>query len=183
VGGTSNLGPVGNVTITGGTNGQVLTTNGSGVLTWSSAAGGGVANGTSNVLIPTVDGNVEITSGGNTTLVVTPTGANVAGTLNVTGTSNLGPVGNVTITGGATGQVLTTDGSGVLTWSSAAGGGVANGTSNVNVVIAPTAGVSQSALTSVSVISLLSFLSTYSRDNVTAIYFIYLKNKVKKASF
>lgn len=41
--------------------------------------------------------------------------------LTVTGTSNLGPVGNVTITGGTAGQVLSTNGSGVLSWATAAG--------------------------------------------------------------
>jgi hypothetical protein len=35
VGGVSNLGPVANVTITGGTAGYVLSTNGSGVLSWA----------------------------------------------------------------------------------------------------------------------------------------------------
>lgn len=40
---TANLGAVGNVTITGGTNGQVLTTNGSGALSWSSVVSGGVS--------------------------------------------------------------------------------------------------------------------------------------------
>jgi len=38
------------------------------------------------------------------------------GNLNVTGTANLGAVGNITITGGTSGQVLKTDGSGVLSW-------------------------------------------------------------------
>lgn len=32
---SANLGPVGNVTITGGSNGQVLSTNGNGVLSWA----------------------------------------------------------------------------------------------------------------------------------------------------
>jgi hypothetical protein len=41
VNGVSNIGPVGNVIITGGTNGQVLTTNGSGNLSWTTVSGGG----------------------------------------------------------------------------------------------------------------------------------------------
>ena len=43
-------------------------------------------------------------------------------TINFTanGVSNLGPVGNVTITGGANGQYLQTDGTGTLTWASVA---------------------------------------------------------------
>ena len=41
VGGVSTLGPVGNVKITGGTNGQVLSTDGTGTLSWITPAGGG----------------------------------------------------------------------------------------------------------------------------------------------
>jgi hypothetical protein len=45
-----------------------------------------IANGTSNVRIPTVNGNVNISSAGNANIVVvTGTGVNVAGTLNATG--------------------------------------------------------------------------------------------------
>jgi hypothetical protein len=45
------------------------------------------ANGTSNVGIPAVNGNVNISSAGNANIiVVTGTGANVTGTLNVSGT-------------------------------------------------------------------------------------------------
>ena len=103
VSGTSNLGPVGNVTITGGTTGYYLQTNGSGVLTWAAIpVGSGISNGTSNVNIPTVNGNVDLTAGGNTTLVVTSTGANIAGTLNVTGNAT---VGNLTTSGGSGGSI------------------------------------------------------------------------------
>lgn len=45
VNGTSNLGPAGNVKITGGTNGYVLSTDGTGNLSWV-AGGGGGGNGT-----------------------------------------------------------------------------------------------------------------------------------------
>lgn len=40
--------------------------------------------------------------------------------ITVSGTSTLGPAGNVKITGGANAQVLTTDGSGNLSWATAA---------------------------------------------------------------
>jgi hypothetical protein len=215
--GTSNLNAVGNVTITGGTSGQVLTTNGSGVLTWSTASSGSLSNGTSNVRIPVTDGNVNVSVFGTANvLVVTTTGANIkgtvtatgnisapayygplangtsnvimptvngnvntsvggtanvfvvttaganikgtvtatgnitaanltttgkvdTGTLSVTGTSNLNAVGNVTITGGTVGQVLTTNGSGVLTWASPTVSILSNGTSffNINAVDGP----------------------------------------------
>jgi len=99
--GTTNLGAVGNVTITGGTSGYVLQTNGSGGLSWVGISTSSISNGTSNIAIPSVNGNVNLTSAGNTTLVVTGTGANIAGSLNVTG--NL-VAGNLT-TGGAGGNI------------------------------------------------------------------------------
>ena len=122
VSGTSNLGAVGNVTITGGTNGYVLSTNGSGSLSWIAQSGGGggasISNGTSNVNIATSGGNVTTSVAGNANImVVTGTGANINGTLSVTGQSNLGAVGNVVITGGTANYVLKTDGAGTLSWT------------------------------------------------------------------
>ncbi len=61
--GVTNLGDVGNVSIIGGSNGQVLTTNGSGNLSWTTVSGGGVAvisNGTSYANVVANDGNVVI---------------------------------------------------------------------------------------------------------------------------
>jgi hypothetical protein len=93
------------------------------------------ANGNSNVNIPAANGNVNISAAGNANiLVITGTGANIAGTLNVTGISNLGPNGNVIITGGSSGQYLQTNGSGALSWASVpTGTGISNGTSNVSI--------------------------------------------------
>ena len=112
--GTSNLGNVGNVTITGGTNGYYLQTNGSGNLSWAAiSAGSAIANGTSNVSIPSVNGNVNVTAGGNTSLVVTATGANVVGTFDVTANANVGNLGTsglITATGNVTGGNLITAG-------------------------------------------------------------------------
>ena len=53
-------------------------------------------------------------------MTVTGTGANIAGTLSVSGTTNLGNVGNVTITGGTNGYLLSTNGSGGLSWVASA---------------------------------------------------------------
>jgi hypothetical protein len=68
VGTTANLGAVGNVKITGGTAGQVLSTDGAGNLSWATDTGGNVqsiiANGSSNVSIPTSGGNISISIGG-----------------------------------------------------------------------------------------------------------------------
>lgn len=160
VSGESNLGAVANVTITGGSNGQYLQTDGSGNLQWASVDASAISNGNSNVRIATANGNVTVSvTGVENVVTVSNTGANISGTLGVTGnanagnigvtgvvattlggtlttaaqpnitsvgtltsltvngTSNLGPVGNVTITGGSSGYVLTTDGSGTLSWT------------------------------------------------------------------
>jgi len=122
--GESNLGAVGNITITGGSNNYVLRTDGSGNLTWANIQGeianaagantyvqinnnnlfGASANFRFNTDTNTlsVDGNANVT-----TMNVT--------TLNPT-VSNLGPAANVHITGGSSGYVLATDGSGNLSW-------------------------------------------------------------------
>ena len=137
VSGTSNLGPVGNVTITGGTSGYVLKTDGTGNLSWTSTDN--ISNGNSNVNIPAANGNINFSAVGNANVVViTGTGANIAGTLNVTEESNLGNVGNVKITGGTNGYVLQTDGTGNLTWvvPSASVSSISNGNSNVNIPVA-----------------------------------------------
>jgi hypothetical protein len=194
--GVSNLGPIGNVIITGGSNGQVLTTNGSGNLSWTSISTSSIGNGNSNVSIPAANGNVTVSAAGNANiLVVTGTGVNVAGTgnfsgnfeaanaslgnlasanfiqgvlttasqpnitsvgtlgsltttgnvsvggnLTVTAKSNLGPVGNVVITGGTANYVLSTDGAGNLSWVAQSGGGgganISNGNSNVSIATA-----------------------------------------------
>ena len=44
-------------------------------------------------------------------------------TINISGTSNLGNIANITITGGSNGQFLKTDGNGVLSWANSTGGG------------------------------------------------------------
>ena len=119
--GVSNLGAPGNVKISGGTNGYVLSTDGSSNLSWvAQSAGGGssISNGNSNVNIATANGNITFSAVGNANVMtVTGTGANVLGTLSISGTTNLGAVGNVTITGGSNGYVLSTDGAGNLSWA------------------------------------------------------------------
>ena len=83
-----------------GDSGQVLQTNGSGVLSWATVAGGAssnIANGNSNVSIPAAAGNVNISSNGvANVLVVTSTGANITGTLNANGNANVGNLGTAT---------------------------------------------------------------------------------------
>ena len=132
--GLANLGDVGNVKITGGTNGYVLQTDGTGNLSWASQGGSiaGISNGTSNVNIPAVNGNINFSSAGNANVVViTGTGANINGTATITGNvalngSNvsLGAVTNLHITGGSNGYVLQTDGTGNLSWASQTGSNI-----------------------------------------------------------
>jgi hypothetical protein len=116
------LGGVGNLHIAGGTSGYVLQTDGAGILSWVAQSGGGgstsnISNGNSNVSIAAANGNITMSAVGNANIVVvTGTGVNVAGTLNVTGQSNLGAVGNVKITGGTANYILNTDGAGNLSW-------------------------------------------------------------------
>ena len=50
-----------------------------------SGSSSNISNGNSNVSIATANGNVTIASAGNTTMTITGTGANITGTLNVTG--------------------------------------------------------------------------------------------------
>ena len=57
------------------------------------ATSGSVVNGNSNVTIPSANGNVNINSAGNLTVVVTDTGANISGTANISGNANVGNLG------------------------------------------------------------------------------------------
>ena len=130
----ANLGDVGNVKITGGTNGYFLQTDGTGNLSWASQGSGSsaISNGNSNVNIPTANGNINFSAVGNANVVViSGTGANINGTANITGNvaltgSNvsLGAVTNLHITGGSNGYVLQTDGTGNLSWASQTGSNI-----------------------------------------------------------
>ena len=160
VSGVANISSIGNLRIPGGTLGYVMSTDGAGNLSWVAQggnAGGGasIANGNSSLNIATAGGNIVANVGGfNDILKITPDGANltnlnVAGditslTLTVTGNSDLGNVGNITINGGGSGYILSTDGLGGLSWISGSNGAyIANGnarvetfSANSNVVIA-----------------------------------------------
>jgi hypothetical protein len=73
-----------------GTVNQVLSTNGSGVLSWQTINTDRISNGTSNVNISTANGNIQLVSGGNSVANITGTGANISGTLNVSGNTQIG---------------------------------------------------------------------------------------------
>lgn len=126
------LGTLANIKIIGGTAGQFVTTDGAGNLYWSS---GGSGNGSPGGFNQSVQFNNGGDFGGDTAFIYdsgtgqlqvprirSNTNANFSGASSV----NLGAVGNLRISGGLNGYVLTTDGSGNLSWS--AGGGSGNGT-------------------------------------------------------
>ena len=102
----------------------------------SNIAGANVSGQVGNSLL---SGTVYTNAQPNITSVGTLTGLTSTGTLNLTGASNvaLGPVANVHITGGTNGYVLSTDGSGTLSWVAQSGGGstsnISNGNINVNI--------------------------------------------------
>ena len=108
VNGTANLGQVANVKILGGSNLQVLSTDGTGNLNWVTQTGG--------------SGN----PGGNTTELQFNDSGTFGGTPNVTfalGNLSLGNIANVKILGGSSNQVIQTDGSGNLTFVTPSSGG------------------------------------------------------------
>ena len=105
--GTSDLGLVGNVKISGGTAGQFLTSSGGGDLAFTT-----------------------LTPGGNTTELQFNDAGSFAGIPNVTYSGNtlsLGEMTNVKILGGTNGYVLQTDGTGNLTWTAQIAGDPGNG--------------------------------------------------------
>jgi hypothetical protein len=114
--GNLNLPNIGNISIPGGNPGEVLSTDGLGNLAWIPMTGG---NGGFDGDCVSLDAN---------TCTYTFENVKVNGNLTVLGHTTLPNVGNVYIGGGATGQVLATDGCGNLYWTdSAAGEAVAAG--------------------------------------------------------
>ena len=107
----------------------------------------GAATGLTSIPGANVTGTVptatSATTAGTVTTAAQPniTSVGTLTSVSVSGTSNLGAVGNVTITGGTNGYVLSTNGSGLLSWVAQSGGGgstssISNGNSNVNIATA-----------------------------------------------
>jgi hypothetical protein len=135
-----NLGTAGLITATGNVSGGNLVTGGAlsvtgngnvgnigaaaGVFTANVTAGNVYANsGTigASLLTGTLTTAAQpnITSVGTLTSVVVSGNANIAGNINFTGAkANLGSNANLTLSGGTSGQLLATDGSGNLSWVS-----------------------------------------------------------------
>ena len=112
------LNATGNVTVgnltTAGSGGNITGANVVSANTFLGNLQGILANGNSNVSIPSANGNVNISAVGTANvLVVTGTGVNVAGTLNATGNANVDNLGvgnSITATGNVSGGNLSTGG-------------------------------------------------------------------------
>ena len=83
--GTSNLNAIGNVYISGGSDGQIIKTDGAGNLSFVSNDTTRIVNGTSNVGIATSGGDAVTTINSTTILTVSGTGANVVGVVTASG--------------------------------------------------------------------------------------------------
>ena len=100
----TSVGTLSSLTVTG------LTTATGGVKTGNIIDGTGTNTISVSSTTVGVIGNLDIGTGG-------------VGNLSVSGKSNLGPVGNVIITGGSANYILKTDGTGNLSWIAQSGGG------------------------------------------------------------
>ena len=110
---------------TGGTNGQVLTTNGTGTASWTTVSSGGISNlveDTSPQLGGALDVNgQQIVSASNGNIAIVPNGSGNIQLTPATGKITLGAVDWPT-TGGTNGQVLTTNGTGTASWATVSSG-------------------------------------------------------------
>ena len=123
--GTVTLGAVGDVSITGGTNGYVLSTNGSGTLSWVAQSGGGantfatiaVAGQTSVAAESTTD-TLTLIAGTGITITTDATTDSI--TINSSaggGATSLDGLSDVTVTSAASGQLLVYTGSNFVNYS------------------------------------------------------------------
>jgi hypothetical protein len=106
------LGAIGNIYITGGSNGQSLITNGSGNLSFATIVTNAAGSNTQVQF-----NNSNAFAGSNSFTFNNVTGTVTAANLVVSNDSNLGNVSNVNILGGINGYYLQTDGAGNLTWA------------------------------------------------------------------
>ena len=151
---------LGNATITSNASGVVITNASGGSFTiggTSAANGAAIVNGNSSVVV-TANSNVNISSNGvANVLVVTNTGANIAGTANVSGNAN---VGNLGATAGVfTGTLSVTGNANVGNLGASAG--VFSSNVTASNVYANTGTIGASLLTGT--------LTTASQPNVTSL--------------
>jgi hypothetical protein len=112
--GQTNLGAVGNVTIDGGSVNFVLRTDGLGNLSWANITSEIAVPGGPNQAVQFNDGNAF--AGDPDFKYIANTKTLNLRNLQTTQSANLGSVSNVYIFGGTSGQILTTDGAGNLSW-------------------------------------------------------------------
>jgi hypothetical protein len=124
------LGTLSNIHITGGTAGQVVATDGTGNLYWSTGGGGGGGSpgGTNESVQFNNGGDFGGTAdfmydSGSQRLSVPNIKSNASANFQGASSVNLGNVANLHISGGLNGYVLQTDGSGTLSWVAGGGGG------------------------------------------------------------
>ena len=123
--GTVTLGAVGDVSITGGTNGYVLSTNGSGALSWVAQSGGGantfatiaVAGQTSVAAESTTDTLTLIAGTGITITTDATTDSITINSSGGGGATSLDGLSDVTVTSAASGQLLVYTGSNFVNYS------------------------------------------------------------------
>ena len=93
--GVANLNAIGNIRVSGGSNGQVIQTDGAGNLSFVSISSSALTNGNSNIQV-LANANLTFSSAGNANVVViSGGGANVVGYLTVDG--NINANGNVSV--------------------------------------------------------------------------------------
>ena len=154
--GNANIGNVGTTTVIA-TTGNITTIN-----------GGLLQNGNSNVTI-TNNANITLTAKSNATLVISDTGANIAGTGNISGNANVGNLGTgglIVATGNITGGNLVTGGALSVTGNANIGNiGAAAGVFTANV----TAGNVYANSGTIGASLLTGTLTTAAQPNVTSL--------------
>jgi len=112
--GKTDLGQVGNITITGGSTNYVLRTDGTGNLSWANIQSE-IANPAGSNTYVQYNNNGLFGASAKFRFNADTNTVDIDGILQTT-VSKLGSVSNVHILGGSNGQVLATDGNGNLSW-------------------------------------------------------------------
>jgi len=114
--------------VNGGTNGQVLTTNGTGVTSWQTPAAGSAAGGT-----------FDVGTGSSTTGSLNLYNAGAPGAVSIKSGVNTAPwTLTLPVDNGTNGQVLTTDGNGITSWTSPSAATAAGGTFGIGTASSTT---------------------------------------------
>jgi len=158
----------GNIAATGNISAPYFIGNGSQLTGLNFSA---ISNGTSNVSIPSTNGNVNISAAGNANIVVvTGTGANVTGTFDLSGNANIGNLGTgglIVATGNVTGGNLVT--SGALSVTGNANVGNIGGTTGVFTTVAGAlTTAAQPNITSVGTLTSLGVSGNTTSNNISS---------------